>query len=147
MQINLRYAIVFILLLGLDSAALASSLPTCSNASLQGAFGFILSGKNVEIGEYAIMGRFDADGKGGFKGEGSQTVNGKPARGGFAGTYTLNADCSGTSVLKFNNTGVQDNLDFVLAADGNEIYLIAMGGKTIEYGSAKRLFYQRKAKR
>lgn len=144
---NLRVRNLFPLLLSLVLIRPAFGSPaTCSNATLQGSFGFVLSGKNIALsGDYVLVGRFDADGKGGYQGNGSQSANGRVAHGAFSGTYTVNADCSGTAQIVFADTGLKDKLDFVLVADGTELYLIDMGGKTVEYGEAKKLFRGKKS--
>jgi hypothetical protein len=140
-----RHVFLSVLLIVFTGTAFSSSSKDCSNATLEGAFGFSLSGKNIALnGEYVLVGRFEADGKGEYKGAGSQSANGRVARGEFSGTYTVNADCTGSAEITFAKTGVKAQLDFVLVNDGNEIYLIDVGGKTAEFGQAKRLFFRKK---
>lgn len=141
-----RNAFLTIILLLLTGTAFSFSNQQCSNNTLEGSFGFTLSGKNIALnGDYVLVGRLEADGKGGYKGTGSQSANGRVAHAEFTGTYTVNADCTGTAEILFANSGVKAQIDFVLVADGNEIYLMDSGGKTVEYGAAKRLFFRKKS--
>ncbi len=145
MRMQLRPVPLSVLLIVLTGTAFSSGPRECSNATLEGAFGFSLNGKNIALNaEYLLVGRFEADGKGEYKGAGSQSVNGRVARGEFSGTYTVNPDCTGTAEIIFAKTEVKAQLGFVLVNDGNEIYLMDVGGKTVEFGQAKRLFFRKK---
>ncbi len=128
-------------LLALSQLALSQTTRTCSNADLQGSFGFSFHGTNLEakVG-YIIVGRFEADGKGNFKGTESESVNGKVGRGPFTGTYAVQADCTGSATFKFTGTNTEAKLDFVLISDGDEIYILDTGGGNLESGQAKRQF-------
>ena len=148
MRIQARPVFLSVLLFFFTRTAFSSGFQACSNATLEGAFGFSLSGKNVSLNaDYVLVGRFEAHGKGEYRGAGSQSVNGRMARGEFSGTYKVNPDCTGTAEIIFAKTEVKAQLDFVLVNDGNEIYLIDVGGKTVEFGQAKRLFFRKKLKK
>ena len=128
-------AVVF----ALSAVALSQPTKPCSNADLAGSYGFSFDGTNLEMNvRFIIVGRFDADGKGNFKGTDSESVNGKVARGPFTGTYTVNPDCAGSGVLHFEGANFDAKLDFVLVSDGDEIFLIDVGGGNLESGTAKR---------
>jgi hypothetical protein len=130
-------AVVFALM----PPAFSQPMRPCSNADLTGSYGFSFNGTNLEMNvRFIIVGRFDADGKGNFKGTDSESVNGKVARGPFTGTYTLNPDCTGSGTLHFEGANFEAKLDFVLVSDGDEIFLIDIGGGNLESGTAKRQF-------
>jgi hypothetical protein len=113
----------------------------CSNKSLVGAFGFNVIGTNVSAGlQFAINGRFVADGAGHFKGKATQSSGGKVSRDlKFTGTYTVQTDCTGSANLVFP-AGVQPNLEFVLASDNDELLIIDSDDGTVESGVAKKQF-------
>jgi len=113
---------------------------SCTNSDFRGTFGFDLKGTNFSIGQFAIVGRMTADGNGHFTGSGVQSVNGKIAQSTFTGTYTVQADCTGTALMTFDTSGIKDSLSFVSVNDGNELLFLDIGGGTVETGSAKRQF-------
>jgi hypothetical protein len=120
--------------------ALAAAEPTCDLSSLTGGFGFHMTGTNTgRAALYAIVGRLEADGKGGLVGSGTHSVGGVITRVKFTGTYTINADCTGTSKLVFppDHTAT---LDFVLTSDLNEFFIIDFGQGNVESGSGRRQF-------
>src|SRR5262249_54516637 len=81
---------------------IASAEPACDAHSLSGGYGFHLTGTNLARSAlYAIAGRIEADGQGGFVGSATHSAQGAIARIKFTGTYTVNADCTGTSTMKF----------------------------------------------
>lgn len=115
--------------------------PKCTNSNLVGAFGFNVSGINTANGgiQFAITGRFEADGKGTFSGTGTQSVAGNISQTPFSGSYTVQADCTGSALFIFAN-GAEANLTFVLVSNGNEILIIDSGQGTVETGIAKKQF-------
>ncbi|MBV9762746.1 MAG: hypothetical protein JO340_19455 [Acidobacteriaceae bacterium] len=114
---------------------------SCSNASLQGGYGFSFHGTNLEMKlDFIMVGAFEADGKGAFKGTESQSVSGKVSRGPFTGSYTVQPDCTGSAVLKFEGSNFDAKLDFALVADGDELLILDVGGGNLESGEAKREF-------
>ena len=118
----------------------ASAEPACDARSLSGGYGFHLTGTNLAHSAlYAIAGRIDVDGQGVFVGSATHSAQGAVSRIKFTGTYTVNADCTGTSTMKFEN-GSTATLDFVLTDDLNEFYIIDAGQGTVESGSGRRQF-------
>lgn len=114
----------------------------CSNTNLVGAYGFAVRGTNAAANlQFAITGRFVADGNGHFEGSGTQTVSGNLFKTSFQGGYHINSDCTGSATLTFTN-GPSSNLDFVLVNDGKEVLLIVSDPGTVETGTAKKQFVQ-----
>jgi hypothetical protein len=125
-------ATIWMLLL-IASAASAQNGPfemICTNATLQGAYGFTISGMRpsaptpgapVEMVAGVALTMFD--GNGSFTQtdniHGSITGLAAPNRKG-TGTYTINQDCTGTMIL--NNPGAPSlTLSIVVVDDGNEV--------------------------
>jgi hypothetical protein len=109
--------------------AIAAAAP-CSVASLQGQYVFTGRGF-IELLEPGIQrvhyGLFVFDGKGAFAGKQSSSRGGKIGREKLQGTYTLDADCSGT--MTFNsilNPAAQIHWDVYVTEDGKRGYMIRM---------------------
>ncbi len=93
----------------------------CSNASLQGNYGFIGSG-TVRIPNgvpVAQVGIDIFDGQGEFSREDTISVNGEISDRVRRGTYTINPDCRGSYTIGETVQG-----DLVLAAGGAEVFMI-----------------------
>src|SRR6267142_1073988 len=68
----------------------------CSNASLQGGYGFLNTQTVVPAGTpFAALGRWNFDGKGKFTNTATFNDNGKVTHINDFGPYTVNADCTG----------------------------------------------------
>lgn len=74
-------------------------------------FAFTIRGRNLTVGEFAMIGRFTTDGNGRFDGSGDESVNGHVGHSTFAGTCLVEADCAGSSMLNFAD-GVKGGLKF-----------------------------------
>jgi hypothetical protein len=136
-----RCAVMIALLCGLSPISFSKPIKSCSNATLEGSYGFTFRGTNLDLKvDFIMMGRFEADGKGIFTGTESQSVHGKVGRGPFTGTYSVNPDCTGSANMKFQGAKWEAKMDFVLVSDGNEICILDVGGGTVEFGEAKRQF-------
>src|SRR5262245_46367186 len=99
-------------LLLLIICSLAPILPAqahrCSRTGAAGKYGFTLNGVvNLPTGAVPIaaVGRADLDSDGTVSGTEARSVGGSFALETFTGTYTVNADCSGTTTLQFFESG------------------------------------------
>ena len=111
-----------LLVLGLVSQVQARA---CSNASIQGTYGFSCEGTIVGVGPIAAIGVFTADGHGNGSEVETLSVNGEISRGVFrTDTYTVDADCTGSFVSTGPDGSVIHN-DFVIDDNAKEIRLIA----------------------
>ncbi len=91
----------------------------CSNASLKGAYGFLDSHIAVPAGTpFTVLGRWYFDGKGNFTNTLTFNINGTVTTGADAGTYTVNADCTGT-IFILGGAGTDE---IVIVAGGSEFY-------------------------
>lgn len=119
------------------------TLPHCSNANLGGGYGYMVNGTTSNAEQYSLVGRFVADGKGVVKGGGVQAVNGVISRPTFTGTYTVNANCTGTANLTFDFGGSAP-LEFIIVDDGKTVDIIVAGANggqgQNEVGTATRQF-------
>lgn len=92
--------------------------PNYNLRSLRGDHGFTYDGTILGIGPIASSGPIRFDGQGNLSASYSTAVNGVTFRGTFVGTYTVNADGSGSVVLGLPRLGLQAHGDFVLIDDG-----------------------------
>ena len=91
----------------------------CSNASLEGAYGFLDSHTLVPAGTpFTGLGRWNFDGKGNFTNTLTINDNGKVTHVTDYGPYTVNADCTG-KIFVLGGTGT---LEIVLVDGGKEFY-------------------------
>ena len=109
----------------------------CSNASLKGVYGFHGFATIVPAGTHrAIIGVQTLDGKGGWSTTLTINDNGTIRRVTGTGTYTVNADCTGTiSPLEGGA------IEIVVVDKGNEFYQMRTDPAGIVlYGVTKRQF-------
>jgi hypothetical protein len=142
MKIFKKYAthllIACLVLLATGNYAHAQSEDACTAQSIQGGYGFRVTGDNVALGaKFAIVGRFAADGQGHFEGIATESVSGQVGRTTFIGAYIVNADCTGAARFLFPN-GVAATLDFVIVENGKEVLIIDSDQGTVESGVAKK---------
>lgn len=95
----------------------------CSNGSLRGNYGFQIRGTVVGLGPIGGIALSAFDGEGNFTQTDNVTVNGFPIvpnRPG-SGTYSVNADCTGTQTLT-QAGGQVVHTTFVIAENGKEVF-------------------------
>jgi hypothetical protein len=123
-------ATVFVL--GILPTAQADEHKDCSNASLQGSFGFTSTGTLLALpapsaGAFAEIGRQTFDGHGNTEGTATATANGNLRHFTFQGTYVVNPDCTGSMTLLVSPINSTVPLDFVIDDDGAELRAITTG--------------------
>ena len=100
----------------------------CSNASLEGAYGFLDGHTLVPAGTpFAGLGRFNFDGKGNFTATVTINNNGTVTHLNDFGHYTVNADCTG----KIGILGDTGTIEIVLVDGGKEFYSLATNPSSI----------------
>jgi hypothetical protein len=90
----------------------------CHEATLKGTYVFAYDGFEIKEGDkvpFAVAGREVRDGKGNIEGIYSANFNGEITRNEpFSGTYTVNADCTGTNTFPDGT-----HYDMFIAPDGS----------------------------
>jgi hypothetical protein len=129
------FASVF--LLGIVSSAQAADHKECSNASLQGSFGFTSTGNLLVLppplaGPFAEVGRQTFDGHGNTDAIATASANGNIAKLTLQGTYVVNPDCTGSMTLYVFEVGDSFNADFVIDDDGTELRVIITEPGSVE---------------
>jgi hypothetical protein len=124
------FATVFVL--GIPPRAQADEHRECSDASLQGSFGFSSTGTLNALpppsaGPFGEIGRQTFDGQGNTDGAATLSANGNVHRVTWQGTYVVNPDCTGSMTLFISPLGSTVNLDFVIDDDETEVRGILTG--------------------
>ena len=118
--------VLFSMLVALGTASNAQAQPSCSNATLDGSFGLTATGtvSNPTVSLFTQVGRQTFDGKGNTEATATTSVNGASFPVTVKGTYTVNADCTGSLTLHVSPVGITVHADFVIVSDGAELQAI-----------------------
>jgi outer membrane lipoprotein SlyB len=110
----------------------------CGLSSAKGSYGFTETGTIVGFGAYAAVGTIVSDGVGGMRGAFAESADGAIATGiTFAGTYRVNADCTGTAELA-DSAGRTGSRAFVIVQEGNEIQYFFTDAGFVATGTARK---------
>jgi hypothetical protein len=132
-------SLILVLVLALGSTAWAQPTQppaTCSNATLSGNSGFVVTGINPS-GPTVTTGQITADGKGKFTGVETVSNNGAIEQDiPIKGTYKIRANCtgSGTTTVKGASTF---HFDFVVVSAGTALEFVLTDSGTTESGSTQ----------
>jgi len=134
-------ALAILFLLGTVSSAQAQD-HQCSNATLDGSFGFTSTGTifNPSASLFAQVGRQTFDGNGNTDATATTSINGASFPVTIKGTYTVNPDCTGSLTLHVSPVGITVHADFVIASDGAELRAIVTDPGTVVTVVAKKQF-------
>ena len=107
----------------------------CSNATLRGDYGFTISGTRptgpppAPIEQFVGLAITNFDGYGGLTqpvGSSHGSISGDSPTDTGSGTYSLNADCSGTMTLNLTGRTLSLRIWMVVVDRGNEVRLVVM---------------------
>jgi hypothetical protein len=119
----------------------------CSNATLQGSFGYTSTGTLLPsyvpppfAGPFAEVGRQTFDGKGNTEATATLSANGNIQQVTIQGTYTVNADCTGSMTLSVAPLSATVHADVVIDDDGAELRAIGTDSGVIESRVYKKQF-------
>jgi hypothetical protein len=103
-----------------------------SLATMKGTHGFVYNGTLTGIGPIASAGPIVFDGRGHLSADYNVTIDGTLFQGSFTGTYTVNANGTGTVTLNLPRLGIQSHGSFVIVNDGNETFFTSTDpGQTV----------------
>ena len=132
---------VLTLTLVVSSRAGADNDAHCTQASLEGSWGFTLSGTLIPSAgvrlPVAAVGTFAIDSSGSVSGQDTTSVDGTIFPETFTGTATVNPDCTGSAKIISTVLGVS-HFDFVLTTERKEVLLIRKDPGTVIFGSAQQ---------
>jgi hypothetical protein len=103
----------------------------CSNANVTGKYGFEINGFTKNAQPISVAGYLKADGKGTFKGTESASIGGTiftnvP----ITGTYSINADCTGSAITKVQKSVNHFNL--VVVSGGKSLQTVSADSGNVE---------------
>jgi hypothetical protein len=144
MKTKLLSKLVFATMMAAGAISQVQAQP-CSNASLKGTYGFQAFGAAVVSPgspgtPRAVIGIFTLDGLGKYTANVTVNNNGTVTNtGNQAGTYSVNADCTGT-LITTNNGVVTGSVMLVVVDGGKEFYQMRISPTTfVVVGTTKRV--------
>ena len=129
MKLRMQLTAVASLLFLVMSAASAREEQSgpCSNATVRGTYGFTITGQIVGAGPVTGVTLAIYDGQGHMTQVDHVLLNGNPPTVQWrpaTGTYTLNADCTGTQEIDFSDGTPSLHLSIVVVGRGREIHQV-----------------------
>ena len=132
-----------------EAASPSTRNAACSAATLHGRYAVLGDGlvpagpSGAPETPFAVLGLMTMNGEGGLTHKVTVSRNGVVGRNLDPGTYTINADCTGTMTITIPVAPFQLNFDLVVAdlqgaGQGREFYFIATNGGVVTH-IAKRL--------
>jgi len=115
----------------------------CSNATLDGSFGFAGTGTifNPSASLFAQVGRQTFDGNGNTGATATTSINGASFPVTIKGTYAVNPDCTGSLTLNVSPVDITVHANFVIASDGAEFQAIVTDSGSVVTYVAKKEFH------
>lgn len=120
----------------------------CNVRTLRGGYGaatdgLITAGGSPPVGTsatipIAVMSRQTFDGAGNFSASNTSNLGGLVFTATGSGTYTLNADCTGTITVNLTN-GETIHSSFVIVDGGRQVLSVSTDSFVVSYGTATRI--------
>ena len=136
-------AVVFATLSVLNVATVARAQEECSNGTLRGSYGFSFTGEAPgEVGNVPVagVGRVTYDGNGNFEAKQTISFGGSSFSFKFRGTYSVDADCTGTQTL-FTVSGEEfGHLAIVIIDHGQEVRITQTDPGVTLVGNERKQF-------
>ena len=133
------FTIAAVTALGLGMVPRAHAEQPCSNATLQGSFGYTSTGTLLDsyvpppfAGPFGEIGRQNFDGQGNTAGTATLSANGNIMRVTFSGTYTVNTDCTGSTKFYVPALDTTVDADLVIDDHGAELRAIVTDSGVVE---------------
>jgi len=116
---------------------LAQGAGTCGLTGKAATFALNLTGSDNGYGPVAFVGQVILDGKGNVSGSRTASVDGTILTGSISGTYTENANCTGSAQVTPEG-GSTNNFNFVVVNGGKESLLIQTDNGSIVSGNMQQ---------
>jgi hypothetical protein len=137
------FGVIFLAaLMGTPAAALAHS-QSCSLRGAAGKYGYTTSGTIPTLGAVAGVGNITLDPSGNLSGAQTVSFNGAIVPETLSGTYTVNADCTGTATVNvYHGTTLArtTNLSVVFDNDERELRAIFLTAGTVLTVQGRKTF-------
>jgi hypothetical protein len=135
------FALLAVLAIGVPAANARS----CSLSGVAGKYGYTSSGSIPTLGAVAGVGHITLDASGNLSGAQTVSFNGAIVPETLSGTYTVNADCTGTATINVYHGGVlarTTNLSVVFDNDQRELRAIFLTAGTVLTVNGRKLFHE-----
>jgi hypothetical protein len=121
----------------LSEARPAAAKSGCTTKDVNGNYDYTVTGTAIGTGPIAAVGLVSTDGSGNLSAVETDAINGTIIRRTVTGTYTVNANCTGTVTFtdNFNQT---THLDIVIGDDSRGIRFIQTDPGNVVTGSASK---------
>jgi len=130
---NLRNSLVVVsVVLVLTLAASAK----CSNANVTGKYGFLSTGFDQDGNPIAVLGYINANGKGTFTGTEIESDNGSVESAAAKGTYSINADCTGSGTITPKG-GKASHFALVVVSGGTTLQSLTTDAGAVQSGTTQ----------
>jgi hypothetical protein len=149
-SVLVRCQVVWVLAVSMlyaQSAVAQQQSGECSNANLQGSFGYTSTGTLTLAyvpppfaGPFAEVGQQTFDGQGNTDATATLSANGNIMTVTITGTYTVNPDCTGSWTLNIPALDATVHADFVIDDAGAEVRAIATDSGVVESRVYKKQF-------
>jgi hypothetical protein len=133
-------AIFLAALAGIPPAAQARS---CSLQGVSGRYGYTISGTIPTLGAVAAVGHISLDAEGNVTGAQTTSFNGGIVKETLSGTYTVNADCTGSATINVFHSGVlvrTSIFDVVWDSNQRELRAIFLTAGTVLTVNGRKIF-------
>ena len=129
-------------LAGITPAAQARS---CSLRGVSGTYGFTTSGTIPTLGAVAAVGHVSLDANGNLTGAQTASFNGAIVPETLSGTYTINADCTGSATINVYHGTVlarTTNLNVIFDNNQRELRAIFLSAGTVLAVNGRKIFFE-----
>ncbi len=133
--------ILFTTLFGIVPEAQARS---CKLSGVAGTYGYTTSGTIPTLGALAAVGLITLDASGNLTGAQTTSFNGAIVQETLSGTYTVNADCTGTATVNVYHSGVlvrTTSINVVFANNQRDLRAIFLTAGTVLTVNGKKTFH------
>ena len=144
-RITPRFGLGFIFLAAILHVAPSASAGSCKIGRVAGTYGYTTSGTIPMLGAVAAVGIISLDAGGNLTGAQTSSFNGAIVQETLSGTYTVNADCTGTATVNVYHGGVlarTTNLAVVFENNERELRAIFLTAGTVLTVNGKKLFHE-----
>ena len=132
-----------IFLAALVALAPAAQAGSCSLQGVAGRYGYTITGTIPTLGAVAGVGHVTLDSAGNLSGAQTSSFNGAIVPETLSGTYTVNADCTGTATVNVYHGGVlarTSNINLVWDNNEREFHAIFLTPGTVLTVNGRRMF-------
>jgi hypothetical protein len=129
---SILFGVIFLAALGGNVPAAHAG--SCSLTRVAGRYGYTTSGSIPSLGPFAAVGAVSLEASGNFSGTQTTSINGAILEETVSGTYTVNADCTGTVLVNVYHNGVlarTTNLSVVFVNNQREFRAIFLTPGTV----------------